>query len=117
MPSSGVDTVTNLKVALPGVDVQRSNGYAIPIIRGVASKGVATGLEPPVAFYVDGVYIANQTATLFNFNNIKQIEVLKGPQGTLFGRNATGGLIQVSTKDPAQELTVSVKLPVRFCLI
>jgi iron complex outermembrane receptor protein len=51
---------------------------------------------------VDGVYIASPDANLFNFNNIQQIEVLKGPQGTLFGRNATGGVIQINTKDPSQ---------------
>jgi len=53
-----------------------------------------------VATYVDGVYIGSVNAALFELNNIDHIEVLKGPQGTLFGRNATGGVIQIITKDP-----------------
>jgi len=112
LQAAGVASVTTLKMALPGVDVQRNNGYAIPVIRGIGSKGVAPGLEPPVAFYVDDVYIANQTSTLLSLNNIEQVEALKGPQGTLFGRNATAGLIQITTRDPSQDL--SGKLDVSY---
>src|SRR3546814_14383339 len=58
----------------------------------------------PVATYVDGVYIAGPSAAAtFGFNNIQRIEVLKGPQGTLFGRNATGGVIQAVPLEPQQE--------------
>jgi outer membrane receptor protein involved in Fe transport len=98
--SLGLSTVRDLKMAMPGVEVQQNAGFAIPVIRGVGSKVVAAGFEPPVAFYVDGVYYAAPSASLSSFNNVERIEVLKGPQGTLFGRNATGGLIQIVTPDP-----------------
>lgn len=105
LTASGVVTVQSLKMLTPGVEVQGNHGYAYPIIRGVGSKANAPGIEPPVATYVDGVYYAAPTGSILTFNNIAQVEVLKGPQGTLFGRNATGGLIQVTTKDPTQELS------------
>ncbi|ATE65730.1 TonB-dependent receptor [Rhizorhabdus dicambivorans] len=100
LSNSGISNVQNLKMIAPGVEVQSNNGYALPIIRGVGSKGTGAGFESPIAFYVDGVYYANATANILTFNNVAQVEILKGPQGTLFGRNATGGLIQVTTRDP-----------------
>ncbi|BBF72000.1 TonB-dependent receptor [Sphingomonas bisphenolicum] len=80
------------------------------MIRGVSSKIVGAGLEPPIATYVDGVYIGSPFSTTFSFNNVERIEILKGPQGTLFGRNATGGLIQIVTRDPKQEPGGTMKL-------
>src|SRR3546814_7449149 len=68
-------------------------------LRGVGSNLADPTSEPSVATYVDGVYISSPQANFFSFNNIERIEVLKGPQGTLFGRNATGGVIQVVTRD------------------
>jgi iron complex outermembrane recepter protein len=70
---------------------------------GVGSNTPGAGLENPIALYVDGVYYANQSIGLFSFNNISQIEVFNGPQGTLFGRNSTGGLLQITTAEPTQE--------------
>src|SRR5262249_50330829 len=64
----------------------------------------------PVATYVDGVYYLSPYGTIFSFNNIEQVEVLKGPQGTLFGRNATGGLINVRTRDPGAGFTIKGSL-------
>ena len=68
-------------------------------IRGVGGTGAGSD-EPSNAIYLDGVYQPNPSNMIFAFNNIDRIEVLKGPQGTLFGRNATGGLIQVITAQP-----------------
>jgi iron complex outermembrane receptor protein len=72
-----------------------------PFIRGIGTTTGAVGNESSVATYVDGVYIGSINASLFELNNIDHIEVLKGPQGTLFGRNATGGVIQIITRDPS----------------
>src|SRR5690606_24951005 len=66
--------------------------------------------EPSVATYIDGVYNPNANANLASFNDIDRIEVLKGPQGTLFGRNATGGLVHIITKDPSHEPEARLKI-------
>jgi iron complex outermembrane receptor protein len=60
--------------------------------------------------YVDGVYYPTPNASIFALDDIRQIEVLKGPQGTLFGRNATGGVIQVETRNPEAEPSAELRL-------
>ena len=97
----GVTDTSSLQVAVPGLEFTRALNNATPSLRGIGSNpSAAAGDESAVATYIDGVYITSPAATLFSFNSIKQIEVLKGPQGTLFGRNATGGVLQVITRDP-----------------
>lgn len=100
--AKGVRQIDDLNVAVPGLNITRTVGAAIPFIRGAGSNTTNPGVEPPVAFYVDGIYSPSATANVANFNNIGHIEVLKGPQGTLFGRNTTGGIIQIVTRDPSQ---------------
>lgn len=102
LEASGIIDAQSLKIAMPGVEVQASNGSALPFVRGVGSKAIGGGIETPVAVYVDDVYYGVATANIFSFNNLSQVEVLKGPQGTLFGRNATGGLIHIHTVDPQE---------------
>ena len=65
-------------------------------------ESIAT-FDPPVGTYVDDVYITRQNANNFNFFDVERIEVLRGPQGTLFGRNTTGGAINIILKKPAEE--------------
>ncbi|HKP79851.1 MAG TPA: TonB-dependent receptor [Phenylobacterium sp.] len=71
-------------------------------IRGIGGLNAGSD-EPANAIYIDGVYQAAAASVLFQFNGIERIEVLKGPQGTLFGRNATGGVVQIISRDPTQE--------------
>jgi iron complex outermembrane receptor protein len=97
---SGIQSTTELGEVTPGLTVVNQNGDVLPHIRGVGTTLFGAGVENSIATYVDGVYIASQVGSLLTLNNIAQVEVLKGPQGTLYGRNATGGLIQVTTKDP-----------------
>ena len=101
LQASGISSLQNLKLAAPSVQIANSAGQVFPFIRGVGTRALAPGIEAPIAVYVDGVYFASTASTAFSFNNIERIEVLRGPQGTLFGRNATGGLIQVVTRDPS----------------
>ena len=106
----GVTDTSSLTAAVPGLDFSRQANAATPFIRGVGATSSLIGNEASVATYVDGVYISAPQAALFTLNNIAHIEVDKGPQGTLFGRNATGGVVQVNTRDPSQDTQVDAQL-------
>lgn len=103
------DTV-DLSAAVPGLQLDQQGMGATPFIRGVGAMTGAIGNEAPVSMYVDGVYLATPTASVFGLHGIHQIEVLKGPQGTLFGRNATGGVIEIVTREPEADPSAEVQL-------
>lgn len=100
LAQSGVKDLTDLKLAVPTLNLTNSNGYLTSSLRGIGSNATGPGIENPIATYIDGVYYGSPAASLLSLSNVEQVEVLKGPQGTLFGRNATGGLIQVTTRTP-----------------
>ena len=102
LEAMGARDVTDLNRLTPGLHIQAATGFVAPRIRGIGTTALGAGLENSVATYVDGVYFASGPGSLLSLNNIAQIDVLKGPQGTLFGRNATGGLIQITTRQPEQ---------------
>ncbi|MGE4430322.1 MAG: TonB-dependent receptor [Sphingobium sp.] len=104
--SSGALNVQDLGNLTPGLTIANQSAGITPFIRGIGSVDNTLGQESAIAVYVDGVYYSSPYASLFSFNNIERVEVLKGPQGTLFGRNATGGLIQVITRDPSHTPTL-----------
>ncbi len=97
----GITSTLDIGRAVPSLIVTQTFGYVLPRIRGVGNSVVGAGYESGVATYIDGVYLAAAPAGLLSLNNIEQIEVLKGPQGTLFGRNATGGLVSIITREPS----------------
>jgi iron complex outermembrane receptor protein len=99
--STGVTNIQDLPLITPGLSMTQQSGALTPYIRGIGAADNTVGQEAAVSTYVDGVYYPSVYGALFSFNNIDRIEVLKGPQGTLFGRNATGGLIQVITRTPS----------------
>ncbi|MCP3730598.1 TonB-dependent receptor [Sphingomonas sp. MG17] len=99
----GVTNTLQLTNAVPGLRMERVGSTTIPAIRGVSTLTTTAGSQPNVAIYVDNVYVSNQTAGTFDLPDISRVDVLKGPQGTLFGRNATGGAIQVFTRDPSMD--------------
>lgn len=101
--AAGVTGTSSLQFAVPGLIINRQANNAAPYIRGIGTSNSNPSSENSVAIYVDGVYQPAPFGNFFEFNNIERVEVLKGPQGTLFGRNATGGVIQIITRDPKQE--------------
>jgi len=110
LKQTGSTSIEDLKSLAPGLNITTTGGaYVLPRIRGVGTTAGGAGIENPVAVYVDGVYYASATGALLSLNNVLQVAVLKGPQGTLFGRNATGGLIQITTRDPQQNLEIDVE--------
>jgi len=98
---AGAFNVNRLKEFIPSVQLYTSNPRNTGInIRGLGSPFGLTndGLDPGVGFYVDGVYYARPAAATFDFIDIDQIEVLRGPQGTLFGKNTTSGAFNITTR-------------------
>jgi iron complex outermembrane receptor protein len=81
-------------------------------VRGIQTDDFGVGTDPAVGVYVDGVYSARSGASLLAFNDIERIEVLKGPQGTLFGRNSAAGAISITTRKPTDEFDALLKLRV-----
>jgi len=79
-------------------------------IRGIGQDDFSAGFEPGVGTYVDGVYLARTIGANVNLLDVERIEILKGPQGTLFGRNTIGGAISVVTRDPAPTAGVTAEL-------
>ncbi len=106
LATAGIADTSDLKLLTPSLGFNTAlGGFGQPRIRGVGTTTTGPGIENPVATYIDGVYIGSAAGTLFSLNDVEQVAVLKGPQGTLFGRNATGGLIQVTTRAPSQTPT------------
>ncbi|CAN7148127.1 TonB-dependent receptor [Phenylobacterium sp. LjRoot219] len=102
----GIEATNALPQIVPSVQMTRSGPSGLFFVRGVGTTNAAAGEEGANAVYVDNVYLGDLSQTINNFNNISRIEVLKGPQGTLFGRNATGGLIHIITEEPGQEFVL-----------
>jgi iron complex outermembrane receptor protein len=109
---AGVTDSRGLAQLTPGLTMQQQSGYLNPSLRGVSTSVVAAGAENPIAIYLDGIYVSSLAGSIINLPDIDHIEVLKGPQGTLFGRNATGGAIQVFSKQPSFTPTGKVDLNV-----
>lgn len=101
----GLDESTEIIAYTPGVSLAGDIGgqRAIFNIRGVVQNDYADMAEAPVAVYIDGGYLASTQAQTFGLFDVARVEVLKGPQGTLFGRNATGGLVNTITAKPTED--------------
>jgi iron complex outermembrane receptor protein len=102
----GLDNIETLQEAVPGLRISMDTGNTKIFLRGVGTTAVAT--DNSVGVYLDGVYIASQGSSFMNLANIDYVEVDKGPQGTLFGRNTTGGVVQIVTKTPSSAASANV---------
>ncbi len=107
---AGVGTTQQLEWATPGLVFGNTNGFAQPYIRGIGTDLIGPGQDSPVGFYLDGVYLPWTPSLLQQFGDISRIEVLKGPQGTLYGRNTTGGAVNIITRDPEQTLSADASV-------
>jgi len=97
--AAGITNPTALGEQVPNLSIDRSNGLQITI-RGVSSSDGTEKGDPSAAFMVDGIYIARPQAQEVSFFDLQRVEVLRGPQGTLFGRNTTAGLVNLITAKP-----------------
>lgn len=90
----------------PGFSVSgSSDAFPSPYIRGVGSNDNGVGTDPSVGVYVDGIYVSRKGGALTDLLDVERVEILKGPQGTLFGRNSIGGAISITTQKPTNELS------------
>jgi len=105
LQDANITDTKSLSVAVPSLNFTQAASFAQPFIRGVGSRGNTSADEQIVPIYIDGVYQIGMTAGIFKLNSIDRIEVLRGPQGTLFGRNAVGGAINIVTRDPSLAAT------------
>ncbi|KQX18562.1 MULTISPECIES: TonB-dependent receptor [unclassified Sphingomonas] len=111
----GVTDITQVAQFAPSVNIgaaARSNGnstQASIFIRGIGQLDWTLTTEPGVGLYVDGIYVARSVGALLDFVDIDRVEVLRGPQGTLFGKNAVGGAMNIVTRRPGNEFGGSVE--------
>ena len=100
LTSSNITNVQQLANLVPALSVVDPTGYTMAFIRGIGSSTLGGGTFSSVATYVDGVYIARTTNAMFELDSVESIQVLAGPQGSLYGRNATAGAIVITSKKP-----------------
>jgi iron complex outermembrane receptor protein len=109
----GIDDMFDLATIAPNLEIKgsRGSGNTSPTfeIRGISGGGGATG-ERSVGFYVDNVFMPRTTGPVMRVLDVERIEVLRGPQGTLFGRNSTGGAIRVFSKQPGADRDAYLKV-------
>ncbi len=102
----------DLSIAMPNVsldDIATFRSTANFSIRGLGINSSIPSIDPTVGVFVDGVYMGQNLGLVIDMFDIESIEVLRGPQGTLFGRNVTGGAVLINTKRPGEELELSIR--------
>lgn len=100
----GIQNANDLGLLTPGLETNNATATQTTFnIRGITTNDMGIGLDAAVAVYIDGVYVGRRGSSNINFNDVERVEVLKGPQGTLFGRNAAAGAIHIITKNPTDD--------------
>ena len=109
LESAGIGSTLDLQLATPGMVMSPAVVVGFTFIRGIGTDIDSVGSDPSVAYYLDGVYIPRPAATIQELTDVDRVEVVKGPQGTLYGRNATGGVINIITKLPSDKFQGSAR--------
>lgn len=111
LTATGISNVEDLQFFVPGVSVT-NDSMAIINIRGIGTSAFGVATDPSTTVHYDGVYIARPTTSYQDMFDVERIEVLRGPQGVLFGRNSVGGTLNIISKMPTRELsgTLGVKV-------
>ncbi|HEY5801247.1 MAG TPA: TonB-dependent receptor [Burkholderiaceae bacterium] len=113
LQAMALNDLAELDAYVPGLAIDASQSTRpLIFLRGIGTFDFGIGTDSPVGIYTDGVYAGKTGGSLLNFNDVKRIEVLKGPQGTLFGRNAAAGAIAIVTNDPSarREASATVRI-------
>lgn len=114
MTMRGLDSVSDIDRAVPNLNVTRfgvgNPAHAAIFIRGIGLQDHIITTDPGVGVYVDGVYLGRQMGANLDLTNVERIEVLRGPQGTLYGRNTIGGAVNIITKKPGDEETFQFEI-------
>jgi iron complex outermembrane receptor protein len=108
LKKGNVTNMRDLTATFPGLVFSGQGSAAEPAIRGISTSVSTPGAPGAIAIYVDGLYQSSQIGNYFDLPDVERIEVLKGPQGALYGRNATGGAILVTTLQPSFTPTGSI---------
>lgn len=106
LENQGIDSLIDIASLVPSMTIEpfpTNNATLRIFIRGVGLADAQITQDPPVGVYLDGAYIARSTGLALDVAELERIEVLRGPQGTLYGRNATGGAINLITRPPTTE--------------
>lgn len=113
LASRGIDSIDKLGAVAPNVKIERapaSKTISQISIRGSVTINPAITWEPAVGLYLDGVYIAKAQGSIFDVADLERVELLRGPQGTLYGRNALAGAVNLVTRKPSGEAGGSIDL-------
>jgi iron complex outermembrane receptor protein len=108
-----IRSIHDLSIGIPGVmleDVGTQKNTANFSIRGLGMRGSIPSFDPSVGLFIDGVYMGLNNGVMMDTFDLKSIEVLRGPQGTLFGRNTTGGAVLINSKAPSNEFGANIRV-------
>ena len=113
LEKADINDAASIALSVPGFSYSEfAPGQAILSMRGINSADDGAGIDNSVGLFLDGVFIGRGAAINFDMFDLERVEVLKGPQGTLFGRNSIGGVISVVTKKPTDDVTAKIKATV-----
>lgn len=110
-----VRDLTSMAVGMPNValdDIGTTRGSANFSIRGLGINSSIASIDPTVGLFLDGVYLGNNVGVIFDMFDVESVEILRGPQGILFGRNVTGGAILLNTKKPTDEFEATARVAI-----